>query len=572
LLSACIPARRPDCVAFRADPSWRACIYTVLATLPIGFVAIQIASWVRNIPNWDEFDTVLDFLIALDSGASAREFFALLFHVANEHRMLVSRLIFASAWWLFGSVNFIALAVVGNLFLACVFWQLLASVKDVGARLRFAAIFALGVFHLQHHESFFWSGASIDHFFVILAAVVALAALVSPARGALPLACAAGFLATFSLAHGLLVWVAGAVLLWSDGRPRALVVWAAAAGASIIGFFLGFEFNPGHRLPGIADLPAIFVYWLTIAGSSPALDDVRTAPWLGAVLVVGFTGVMWRGWRARERLACAVGLWCLGAMAMIAWGRALLASEWAPVTSRYLILSSMAWALLVWLLVERGIARRGREEAWLVVVFGLLIAFNIAASAAHRASGRIFARNGERAVTAFHQHGTFEKAEIPPYPDPGRADALIGEAMRRGLFRLPEPDALRRCELEPLVLSDPRETDALAYFIEEVADGPGEIRIRGWAFRPDDTLRLGDIALLFRSDERMLAFEPTVQLRTDVAEANERWDATYSGFRLVLPHDQLPPGEYGLGVYFPGYNDYMMTAHTVTVPAGERTD
>ena len=49
---------------------------------------------------------------------------------------------------------------------------------------------------------------------------------------------------------------------------------------------------------------------------------------------------------------------------MIAWGRALVSDVWAPITSRYVILSSLAWALFGWVLVERAHARWGRASFW----------------------------------------------------------------------------------------------------------------------------------------------------------------------------------------------------------------
>ena len=39
--------------------NWRAWVLGLLAILPLAFIAIQVATWTRNIPNWDEFDTVL---------------------------------------------------------------------------------------------------------------------------------------------------------------------------------------------------------------------------------------------------------------------------------------------------------------------------------------------------------------------------------------------------------------------------------------------------------------------------------------------------------------------------------
>lgn len=547
---------------------WLTLLAMLLAASPMVYVAVQVATWTRNIPIWDEFDTVLDLLIALDARPQLGEIGERLFAVQNEHRTFVSRFIFAAVYWLSGGINFVALAVLGNLFLAGVFWQLLARVNGSAPRLRLAVIFSLVVFQLQHHESLFWSGSSMDHFFVVLAAVTALAAILSHRRWSLALGAGLAFLATFSLAHGMLVWPMGAVLLWSLHRRRDLAFWLAAAAGSGALFFLGFQVNPGHPLPGYADGARVLVYWLTLVGSSPALDNVVIAPWLGALVVSATLVAGATGWRAGERLPLAVILWCLAALALVSWGRALLSNEWAPITSRYVILSSVACALLTWILVERFLARRGRTgRCCLPVVVTVLVGFNVTANRAHESAGRVFAQHGEKAVESYHRHGSFAKSQTQLYPDPDRADALIGAAQQRALFRLPPLESLGLAETDGVVLSDSEEIDDGCYFIEEVKEDATELRVRGWAFRPEHTTRPGDISILFRSPEIMIAFEATPQMRPDVAAAYERADATHSGFELVLPRNQLPTGVFGIGVCFDldDSPEYMMTANTIVV-------
>jgi len=293
------------------------------------------------------------------------------------------------------------------------------------------------------------------------------------------------------------------------------------------------------------------------------------APWLGAALVGVTIFVFRRGGSERERLAGAGIAWCLCAMAMVAWGRALISIEWAPITSRYVILSSVAWALLVWVLVERALARHRGHAWWVPLVFAALIAFNIAADVAHLGDGRVFARRMENAVSWYHRHGTFAKTATPIYPDAARADALIAEVAHRGIYRLPAPGTLALPPVSPLALEEPREIGDAFFFIDEVSQQDGETKVRGWAFRPDRTTRVGNVSVLFRSASGLMAFEPMPQLRPDVAAAFKRADATYAGFELRLPQAELPAGELAIGVCFGAAHgdehDYMMTSATLVV-------
>lgn len=547
---------------------FQAWLYGLIVAIPLCFVALQVALWVRNFPNWDEFDSVLDLLITLDAGASGSEVLKRLFAVTNEHRTFASRLIFAASYWVTGGINFAALAVLGNLFLVATFAIVLAHVRDVGARWRLAAIFALVVFQLQHHESFFWAGASIDHFFVVLMALAAFATVGISGRLPLALGCAAAFFATFSLAHGLLVWPIGGALLAAQRRWRAAAVWAGVTALSVGLYFAGFQFNSGHPFPAAADLPRVIVFWLTLIGSSPAMDNLTIAPWYGALLVLSATFLVCHARQPRENFALAAIVWCVAAMALIAWGRTLLASEFGLVTSRYVILSSIAWALLIWLVAERALVRRPARPWWLVVVLVMLADFNVRANDAHRAAGRVHAQNMEQAALYFHRHGTFTAAPVPPYPDPARADALLRAAEERNLFELPPPESLVLAEVAPVLLEDPREIDDAVYCVDDFAVTATSIHVRGWAFRPNEPTRLGQHRVVFRTGDTVIAFQPFAQLRPDVAEAYERPDAIYAGFDLRVPREKLPlRGRLTVGICFEDRDgaEFMMTANTLTV-------
>ena len=57
----------------------------------------------------------------------------------------------------------------------------------------------------------------------------------------------------------------------------------------------------------------------------------------------------------------------------------------------------------------------------------------------------------ELPVRSYHRYGTFAHTMAPLYPDAARADALIAEAARRGIYRLPAARTLTLAE-PPLVL------------------------------------------------------------------------------------------------------------------------
>jgi hypothetical protein len=110
----------------------------------------------------------------------------------------------------------------------------------------------------------------------------------------------------------------GAVLLLAERRRRDVMAWYTVR--SLVSISPASSSMPPIDSP-VRDLPKVIEYWLALAGSSPA--------WTTCIAPAG---ALWRHGdrrvrRGRERPACAVIGWCLGAMAMIAWGRALLSND-----------------------------------------------------------------------------------------------------------------------------------------------------------------------------------------------------------------------------------------------------
>ena len=202
----------------RVPPSVATVLLALLALVPVTFIILDVLASARNIVYWDEFDTVLDLLLTLDSGVDFRGFVERIFAINNEHRMITSRLLFAASWWLTGTVDFRVIGAIGNLFLVILCVTLVVSVHTTSRRLRLGVILACLMFSFEHFENLFWSGASIDHFQVVALAVGAFALIARGTRGALIGAGFLAILATFTLAHGMITWAMGAFMLWRAQR------------------------------------------------------------------------------------------------------------------------------------------------------------------------------------------------------------------------------------------------------------------------------------------------------------------------------------------------------------------
>src|SRR5438046_2797078 len=158
--------------------------------------------------------------------------------------------------------------------------------------------------------------------------VMAIAALARGSRGGVVLAVLFGLLANFTLAHGSLVWPVGACLLWHQRRWNQLASWCAC-GVVVVALFLhGFELNPGHHISDVTfkTVGRVASYWLALLGAPLTLGDAGFAPLPGLVLLVGLGILVARGAMAREPVAMFTAIFAVLALALVAFGRAEIAT------------------------------------------------------------------------------------------------------------------------------------------------------------------------------------------------------------------------------------------------------
>lgn len=538
-------------------------VLALAAALSVTLVVVQIALHLRNIPYWDEFDVVLRKLPQLDPSLPWPDAPDRLFALQNEHRIFTSNLLFATLQRTLGSVNFIAIAVIGNLFLLGLCAVLIERAGDRMRATRLAIVLGLLVIHLQHHGNLFWSGSSIDHFHVVLLAVVSFAALTDGSRRGLLGAVLFALLGSYTLTHGFVIWPVGAALLAAARRWRALAVWCGVAVYAVACFLPGFFTNPAHHVEASFDVARILVYWLALLGSTPAIGHLPLAPWLGAGLLASVLWLARRGgWRAAP-LPAAATAFCLLSLGMIALGRTGVTGG-IMLPSRYAILSALPWALVAWLALEQELARTTVRWPRIALAGVAGVAVNVALNVRFFPEGARFAQQREEAAAWFHYHGTLADAPFRLFPHAADADHLLRRAAAIGLYRLPLHPAKR------VDFDDARPTGDITYFFDEVRADADRVYLRGWAFVRGRKARLDQLHLLFQagSDRHVL----TVQgiRRPDVAAAFHDPNVADCGFLVAVPRAQLPDGTSAVGVLFQRDDapaEFIMTDHRVTPAA-----
>ena len=537
---------------------YQVALWLLLAAVPVAYIAGTVVRASRNIIFWDEFDTALALILRIDAGASWRELLTLFFAIDNEHRMVTSRLLYAMSYWLTGSINFHVIGAIGNFFLVGTCATLILAVTGWERRIRIGIVLAFLMFQLEHFESFIWSGSSIDHFQVVMLAVLAMAALVRGTKATCGVAAGLGVLATFTLAQGTVVWPVGALLLAHRRRWREMAAWSACGIATVTAFFYKFEFNPGDPITEISlkSIAQITHYWLNLLGAPLTLGSSALAAWTGLALLalLGFLGA--RGMATRQPVALFSAVFAVAALALIALGRAAMVG--GTVNSRYLVLGALAWALVIFMLLELAVeahpTRPFRALAWLLPA---LAGFNVAADVKFSPSADSFNEVRDRVATSFQQFGADGKdvTRLRMHPVEKHADVLMKKAEERGVYRLPEFSL-------PAAFPDATPSTRLITYVDELFASARAVTIGGWAMLPSRLSRRGQVYVVLQSKKSRLIFSSVTLQRTDVATAYKEPKWLYSGFRAVINRARLPAENFEVGVLIvdEGKAEFVMTA------------
>ncbi|MGH8019723.1 MAG: hypothetical protein ACREIA_15865 [Opitutaceae bacterium] len=419
-----------------AWPGWR---HAAWGFVCIGFsvTAFHVLRGCVNVPYWDDFDAHLQFLVRIEDAGSFLERVRIATEFHNEHRTLTSRATVWLAHTLGAPMNFRVLGWAGAaMFVPAV---LLAGARTGDRNARAAATFfaAAMLFNLQHWENLFWGGSSADHVTVVPLAMLALLLLHVRARWAVAGAAGCGVLASFALAHGLLVFPVGALVLALERRWRALACWCAATAALACGWLFGFPASADHAYqhPEYGELSMVLHFWLGLLGAPLAFGSRAFAPWIGAAIAAA---VVWL-WRAgvfkQHRYHGALLGFCALALGAIAVGRAEMDSTGFMV-SRYRILSCLIVAVLCGLIFAHAAAWPRFGSAARVVLVLAIAGHWLEQTLDHWWRSADFRERQMSAVFHYEKTGTLEGSPTELYYDVPKADAILKRCEKRGIFRL----------------------------------------------------------------------------------------------------------------------------------------
>ncbi|TFG92398.1 MAG: hypothetical protein E4H11_09480 [Myxococcales bacterium] len=506
---------------------------------------------VVDVPTFDDYDAIVDFLnrwVATDSSVARLR---LLFLQHIEHRPALLRAAAAATHGALGHVDHRVLQAFGAAALPLLAAALFAGFRPGQAareRILPFAPAALLLFHPQFWSAYLWPSCSATNFYAVAFAAVAFHALSLRGWRSFALAAGAATLATFSQGNGVAVLPIGFLVLVGPeqrARRRAWLAFAIALGALSIAPFER-PFDAWDALANLASAKRIGLlagYVLNFLGSAAAFSQRGIAPFAGAALVASLLLLLWRGaWRRSPAL---VALLCfllvsagLNALVRAKQGSAapLFQDRYRFYASAFLAATWLAWAAeLVGTRWLRGALAGG---------LALSLAFCGASHTLYR--GKLLDMSGRLEAGLERWWTTGEGGLF--YPRFEKASQLLLTAFARGVLRVPSAWIAEHASLAtspPL----PEPGASVRFELGTLRRDPALLLVDGWAHAGDDA-RGQRVALVLRSELRTLVFPALSVPRIDLPDPRspQARRLARSGFRLLVPSGAIPPDAYRIGV------------------------
>ncbi|MGA0557549.1 hypothetical protein ACO2Q8_12915 [Larkinella sp. VNQ87] len=531
----------------------RPVIAGLLFLVPLLAFAVFFFRYSANVPWFDDFESIPYFLQRFLDLPGWRDKAEALLRPNNEHRVLYARLVVWGYYLLTGTINFKALMFIGNASFLVVLALFYQSLRRAGLPAWYLLPVPFLLFNAQNQLLTFTALFTLQYLAIIMLVFLSIYQLAKNAPSSFGLAILLAFLTTFSMGNGMLVWAAGAVVLFYQRQWLRLGGWLGLMALAIYLYFYGYPVQQGNQ-EGFAFLAEHFLqiisgFFVFIGSFFDLVPQWPLAwrsifPFVAGIVMVGFLAVwsfqvLFRTtnqppthWNAFF-LGCLVFLICnAGIVALFRTRFGFGMMVWGSYRAYAMVLISITYLIFIG---SRSAAGNRRER--LVPVF-LLPAMAIAGlSYVFGIPIAVDNLNMNRAKI-FDQHynqtglgGTYNSKL-------GDFIAMNIDLMKnRGWYELPRPSL---SEDEQRLFEPVSGTIIKPDWAVSEAGGFISVDSQDAAYPPNYA---GTVFLILKSKNRTYVW--TGQKRRP---SRRNPLAVTAGFRSSLPKSMLQPGQYRLGV------------------------
>ncbi|MBL4580373.1 MAG: hypothetical protein JKY29_01030 [Gammaproteobacteria bacterium] len=390
-----------------------------------------------NIPQQDDFDSILAYLINSDSSLSAG-----LFDMHVSHRIILTRLLARLSSVVSGDVDFRLLSYFGSLSLLGVVAILYQSTKNIPQRALVLCLVCLCIFSFFHWSNVAWATASVQNYTITFVAVAVFWLFNNQGRYAVFGAIFLGLAAPYISSSGLLllpilfVW---AVVSPAASRPSGLQILTLVCATliSFYFFFLGFEEQfsnqslPSAAIPDGLDaaLNIIRAYLISSAGY---LHFHPLALLGGLFINLYFLLLIKCRYYEQNKIVFYSYLFLLSSFVLVALFRSDTGIS-QLIASRYQIYTLLLNALVVISFFELGFSRYFPIKYFNQIVLAL---FSMLYASSFFYMGNLNSEK-EKIVQGIVSFGDGDATKLY-YPDTEHAGRILEQAVLAGIYKLPK--------------------------------------------------------------------------------------------------------------------------------------
>jgi len=390
----------------------------ILTLAPAAAYAYTVFHYALNIPHWDDYDAVLDFMNHFKTSTSLSSKILLLFSQQNEHRILFTKCFFALYYALFHILNF-QNAILFNIVLILMVFTILSYFikKALPESWPFAVlIMSICLFDLNGYENADFAMAGLQNYGIILLFVGSMFFYSKDKKIFLSFACLLQAICVYSSGNGNLAsFCLVLFVLFRSYRPAkitAIITFLITAPLYFVGYNRvnqAFTLQPSKFVP----------YFLhTIAGHFGLNGGIIIGVSMLIALLILSPHLKGKKFNEDRLPLLFITVFILGSCGIISIFRGAFPID-SAVSSRYMVYPNILVGIIFTLLLLKIFQHKTR----MIVSFAFIVSL-----------GFVYFRNYHPGDKGFQGFYNLMKNNKYNYPDTNRAKALTDESCRLGIY------------------------------------------------------------------------------------------------------------------------------------------
>ncbi|MFK7899118.1 MAG: hypothetical protein AB8B61_00025 [Cyclobacteriaceae bacterium] len=304
-----------------------------------------------NAPIWDEYYTVLEYFNNYLSSESNLEKIKIFFtNQHNGHRLYLNNILLTVYYYLFGTINFKVLTIIGNLFLVALLFIFKKSFIPKKSNYLLFPISCL-LINFQYYLSSIMEIASIEFFGAFFLIYLSLYLLKNGGLKQYILALLLGLLGFYTCAHGILLGPIGALLLLLYKRWRLCFIWIIVFAIMTVLYLNDLKQGWGPKPVSVSEnlfcnTEALFSFFMKLIGSPFYIfGNVEKLVFAAGLTISSLIMyLVYQLFNHKKYLLLCGLLLIVSSLFLVSLGRLQLSS---PSESRFRLYSSILYVLLV---------------------------------------------------------------------------------------------------------------------------------------------------------------------------------------------------------------------------------